>query len=76
MKYAERGIIQAKNNKMKNQSKATAIELASKSIMNKMNIRLDKKQTGDNFRRELAKNINEVSDIYCINQKALNRIFL
>ena len=61
---------------MKNQQKATDIELASKSIMNKMNIRLDKKQTGDNFRRELAKNINEVSITYCINQKALNRIFL
>ena len=61
---------------MKNQEKATDIELASKSIMNKMNIRLDKKQTGDNFRRELAKNINEASITYCINQKALNRIFL
>lgn len=57
-------------------TKSTAIELASASIMNKMNIRLDKKQTSENFRTELAKNINEVSKIYCVKPMALNRIFL
>ena len=61
---------------MKNKIKATAIELASKSIMDKMNIRLDKKQTSENFRSELAKNIKEVSNIYCIKPIVLNRIFL
>lgn len=61
---------------MKNQEKATAIELASKSIINKLNIRLDKQQTSANFRSELAKNINEASQIYCINPIVLNRIFL
>lgn len=61
---------------MKNHIKAEAIALASKSIINKMDIRLDKKGTSDNFRKELAKNINETSIIYCVKPTALKRIFL
>jgi hypothetical protein len=57
-------------------TKTTAIELASESIMKKMSIRLDKKPTSDSFRSELAKTINEVAEMYCIKPMALNRIFL